>query len=211
MRTSPPPGHLVCTRFSEDDSYYRARVLSEEEPGFYKVKYLDYGNSESLPLTRIFKLHPQLLSSSYPPFAIRCSLSDLPVEREEDKEKIEYLVDAMKGLIDEEDPTVMEVVQCPLEEGEGYRVKLMRSEKLTCNDGLETVNQSIAHIMKTASYNNPGLMGDGRGMALNSSHMNGHSNEVSETDLTSAIKQDLVKRDKSSLLQNNDEGPMQVL
>ena len=207
----PAPGHLVCTRFSEDDSYYRARVLSEEEPGFYKVEYLDYGNSESLPLTRIFKLHPQLLSSSYPPFAIRCSLSGLPIEREEDKEKIEYLVDAMKGLIDEEDPTVMEVVQCPLEEGEGYRVKLMRSEKLTCNDGLETVNQSIAHIMKTASYNNPRLVGDGRGVALNSSHMNGHSNEVSETDLTSAIKQDLVKRDKSSLLQNNDEGPTQVL
>ena len=147
-------GQLVCAQFTEDNSYYRARVLHKIGED-YEVEYLDYGNREVVPLTRLFKLHSQLLTSCYPPFALRCCLSDLPTERREDEEEISHLVDAMKGLIDEEEPTLMEVVSSPPvgKDDEKYEVRLFCSNKLMCSEGIETLNASISQLIETGSYN----------------------------------------------------------
>ncbi|XP_019849024.1 PREDICTED: uncharacterized protein LOC100635893 isoform X3 [Amphimedon queenslandica] len=182
-------GQLVCAQFSEDDSYYRARVLHKIDKD-YEVEYLDYGNQEVVPLTRIFKLHPQLLTSCYPPFALHCSLSDLPAERKEDEEEIGRLVDAMKGLISEDEPTLMEVVSRPPpgKDYENYEVKLFSRNESVCGEGMETINASISQLLETGSYNSvPGHQKGTKEVVLNERvQMNG-STHLSDIDLNIPI------------------------
>ena len=37
-------GSLMAGRFTEDDTFYRARILKEVGGGRYNVFYVDYGN-----------------------------------------------------------------------------------------------------------------------------------------------------------------------
>lgn len=181
-------GQLVCAQFSEDNSYYRARVLHKID-NEYEVEYLDYGNREVVPLTRLFKLHPQLLTSCYPPFALHCSLSDLPAEME-DEEEIGRLVDAMKELISEDKPTLMEVVSRPPpgKDDKTYEVKLFSSNELVCGEEMETINASISQLLETGGYNSvPSHQKGTKEMALNETlHMNG-SSHLSDVDMNIQI------------------------
>jgi len=57
--TKAKTGDLVRAQFTEDDSWYRAKILSiNSSTKLYKVLYIDYGNSELLPGTRIRPLAP---------------------------------------------------------------------------------------------------------------------------------------------------------
>jgi len=49
---TPRVGELVRAQFTEDDSWYRAKILSVGA-NLYSVLYIDYGNSETLPGNRI--------------------------------------------------------------------------------------------------------------------------------------------------------------
>ncbi|KAG2180234.1 hypothetical protein INT43_004023 [Umbelopsis isabellina] len=57
----PRNGELVSAKFTEDDSWYRAKVRKANAKGV-EVFYVDYGNSETVPLSRIRAL-PQKFST----------------------------------------------------------------------------------------------------------------------------------------------------
>ena len=49
------PGVRVAAIFSEDDLWYRAEVMSvnlSPPPSYVTVLYMDYGNSENVPLNK---------------------------------------------------------------------------------------------------------------------------------------------------------------
>ncbi|KAI9318980.1 hypothetical protein BX666DRAFT_1876151 [Dichotomocladium elegans] len=54
----PRVGDLISARFTEDDSWYRAKVRRVSTSGV-EVIYIDYGNSEFIPITRVRPLPDQ--------------------------------------------------------------------------------------------------------------------------------------------------------
>jgi tudor domain-containing protein 1/4/6/7 len=54
--TNPQVGNVCCARFTEDDGFYRA-VVTKVSSGTIGVRYIDYGNCEELPLSRIKSLN----------------------------------------------------------------------------------------------------------------------------------------------------------
>ena len=73
--TPTPHGSACCARFSEDGGWYRAVVASVSLEGV-TVRYVDYGNSETVDPSQVFVLQPNSLST--PVQAIECSLSNVP-------------------------------------------------------------------------------------------------------------------------------------
>ncbi|XP_007939803.2 tudor domain-containing protein 1 [Orycteropus afer afer] len=71
---SPRIGEACCARYSSDDLWYRAIVLGTSD-AHVTVLYADYGNIETLPLSRVQPIATSLLEL---PFQIvRCSLEGL--------------------------------------------------------------------------------------------------------------------------------------
>ena len=79
-------GDLVCAKFSKDQSWYRARIIGEQQhtsvPGGrnqplpkVEVCYIDYGNTEVLPLNKLRKIQPEF--ADIPELATNCSLVDI--------------------------------------------------------------------------------------------------------------------------------------
>jgi Tudor domain len=56
------PEMPVAAKFSEDDIWYRAEVTDLMEGSCIKVLYVDYGNEEVLPISRVLKLPPRFLN-----------------------------------------------------------------------------------------------------------------------------------------------------
>ncbi len=54
--TNPQVDNVCCAMFTEDDGFYRA-VVTKVSSGRIGVRYLDYGNCEELPLSRIKNLN----------------------------------------------------------------------------------------------------------------------------------------------------------
>lgn len=70
-------GSYTCGQFTENDCWYRIIVQDLKSANAASVMYVDYGNQEVLPLTRIKRLVPQFMS--YPTQAVRCSLFGVDV------------------------------------------------------------------------------------------------------------------------------------
>lgn len=78
---SLPAGELVvtrisvddvcCAQFSEDNQWYRA-VVEEKSGDDVTVRFIDYGNIETLPISRTKALDSSFFQE--PPLAIKCSL-----------------------------------------------------------------------------------------------------------------------------------------
>ncbi|CUS08392.1 unnamed protein product [Tuber aestivum] len=73
----PRVGELVAAKFTDDNSFYRARVRHvNREAREVEVMYIDYGNSEKLPFSRLRPLsQPQFQTAKLMPQAIDASLS----------------------------------------------------------------------------------------------------------------------------------------
>nr|XP_034370782.1 tudor domain-containing protein 1 isoform X2 [Arvicanthis niloticus] len=70
----PRTGEACCAKYTNDDFWYRAIVLETSDCDV-KVLYADYGNIETLPLSRV---QPIMARHFEPPFQIiRCSLEGL--------------------------------------------------------------------------------------------------------------------------------------
>ncbi|XP_056350433.1 tudor domain-containing protein 1 isoform X1 [Oenanthe melanoleuca] len=69
----PAAGNMCCAQFTEDNLWYRAAVRAYASEDTVLVDYMDYGNSDSLPLTRLRPIIPSLMD--LPAQAIRCSLA----------------------------------------------------------------------------------------------------------------------------------------
>ena len=51
-RSQQAVGSAVCARFSGDEAWYRAEVIGKEDDGL-RVRFVDYGNDEVLPLSEL--------------------------------------------------------------------------------------------------------------------------------------------------------------
>uniref|UniRef100_A0A8C3QF86 Tudor domain containing 1 n=1 Tax=Cyanoderma ruficeps TaxID=181631 RepID=A0A8C3QF86_9PASS len=69
----PAAGNVCCAQFTEDNLWYRAAVTAYASEDTVLVDYMDYGNSDSLPLARLRPIIPSLMD--LPAQAIRCSLA----------------------------------------------------------------------------------------------------------------------------------------
>ncbi|KAI0240502.1 hypothetical protein LSAT2_008731 [Lamellibrachia satsuma] len=76
------PGDLVLAKYTLDENWYRGRVIGvvandEESPSQQKAEvfYVDYGNTEMMPLNRLRMMHRNFLST--PELAVTCSLVDI--------------------------------------------------------------------------------------------------------------------------------------
>ncbi|NXN89836.1 TDRD1 protein, partial [Bombycilla garrulus] len=69
----PAAGNMCCAQFTEDNLWYRAIVTSYTSEDTVLVDYMDYGNSDCLPLTKLRPIIPSLMD--VPAQAIRCSLA----------------------------------------------------------------------------------------------------------------------------------------
>ena len=55
--SNPRVGDVCCAKFTEDDGFYRA-VITKVSSNAIGVHYIDYGNFEEIPLSRIKTLNP---------------------------------------------------------------------------------------------------------------------------------------------------------
>ena len=69
---APTPGDMCCGQYTADDVWYRAEVQEVCNDGNISVHFVDYGNDELLPSTRVKKLLEQF--QVLPAQAVNCSL-----------------------------------------------------------------------------------------------------------------------------------------
>ena len=75
LLSSPPAtGSLCCAKFSQDSTWYRAKVV-EIKDDLYTVLFLDFGNKDHLPLSSLAVCPSQF--AEFPILAVKCGLSGL--------------------------------------------------------------------------------------------------------------------------------------
>ena len=83
LKETPDIGHVCCARYTVDNVWYRALVTAvSDKDGHVTVLYIDEGNNESLPLSRLRELDEKFASLSRQ--TLRVQLRD--VELSEDTE-----------------------------------------------------------------------------------------------------------------------------
>ena len=109
LASSSPPkaGDLVAARFTEDDEWYRAKVRrNDRDAKKSEVVYIDYGNSEIIPWSRLRPLsQPQFSTQKLRPQAIDAVLSFVQLPSAESggndtgylREAISFIADRTEG------------------------------------------------------------------------------------------------------------------
>lgn len=96
----PKVGHTCCARFTADNEWYRAKVVSRTATE-YTVFFLDYGNSDVVPKSRLKALDASLGPQMVSPQAVECRLAHLianpPDDGAEGEEAARALSDAAWG------------------------------------------------------------------------------------------------------------------
>ncbi|KAF2868215.1 hypothetical protein BDV95DRAFT_679033 [Massariosphaeria phaeospora] len=94
----PKAGEFVAAKFTADDEWYRARIRrNDREAKKAEVVYIDYGNSELIPWSRLRPLsQPQFLPSKLKPQAHDAQLSFVQLPG-----NAEYLADAVNFIAQE--------------------------------------------------------------------------------------------------------------
>lgn len=87
----PRSGQFIAAKFTEDDCFYRARVRRVDRTAKEaEVLYVDYGNSETIPFSRMRPLAPQFDVGKLKPQAIDAVLSFIQFPTQKD-----YAADAI--------------------------------------------------------------------------------------------------------------------
>ncbi|KAI5283928.1 hypothetical protein KEM54_001721, partial [Ascosphaera aggregata] len=96
----PKAGDFVSARFTEDNEWYRAKVRrNDREAQTSDVVYIDFGNQETIPWSRLRPLAPQYSAQKLKPQAWDAVLSlvQFPATKEYLTEATSYLGDAVFG------------------------------------------------------------------------------------------------------------------
>ncbi|PSN43927.1 hypothetical protein C0J52_03669 [Blattella germanica] len=82
-------GSLCAAKSVNDEQWYRGRVISlNSEDGFFKIQFVDYGNTENLPESNVMNLDASL----YTPY-VQALCATLPVENQEKENIASTLID----------------------------------------------------------------------------------------------------------------------
>ena len=74
----------MAARFNQEDSYYRAKVVSVDEDSYdysqsrVELFYVDYGDTEKKEITEVYELKTEYLKMKFQ--AIRCSIAHIKPE-----------------------------------------------------------------------------------------------------------------------------------
>jgi staphylococcal nuclease domain-containing protein 1 len=97
----PKVGDVVAAKFTVDDQWYRARVRRVDRDGKKAdLTYLDYGNSETVPWTRLRSLtQPQFSTQKLKPQATDAVLSylQLPTSAQYLRDTVDFLMEQTDG------------------------------------------------------------------------------------------------------------------
>jgi staphylococcal nuclease domain-containing protein 1 len=97
----PKVGDIVAAKFTVDNDWYRARVRRVDRDGKkVDLTYLDYGNSETLPWSRLRPLtQPQFSTQKLKPQATDAVLSflQLPTSEQYLKDTVDFIMDQTEG------------------------------------------------------------------------------------------------------------------
>lgn len=79
---NPRRGDLCAAKFTEDNEWYRAKIEKLEKGGNASILYVDYGNRETVPTTRLAQLPPAFASDK--PYAHEYNLALVVLPTDED-------------------------------------------------------------------------------------------------------------------------------
>ncbi|CAG8762154.1 19201_t:CDS:10, partial [Cetraspora pellucida] len=145
-------GQIVSAQFTEDDQWYRARIRKNiPEKESVEVVYIDYGNSETIPVSRIRSIPDNF--KQLPPHAYEAMLSFLKVpDREADYggeayERLRDFVDSKQLVanIDHRDNNVLHLTLYDPAQSESSDASI-NAEMV--RDGLGLVNNKLPYIKK---------------------------------------------------------------
>ncbi len=68
-------GTVCCAKFSEDDMWYRAEILDSPSQSSYRVRFFDFGNTDTVALPSIAPCPETFLAT--PIMAVRCALNGI--------------------------------------------------------------------------------------------------------------------------------------
>ena len=132
LRPLPPPaiqaGVPCLARYTLDNTIYRAVVLKRDT--LAKVYYLDYGNSEVLPLDAVYAIPPQQLATQM--LSVRCSVYQWPELSQGDRQKAKARLDTLCDR----------VLQCRVVSAEGGSFASARTVVQLYEDG-QDIGQEI--------------------------------------------------------------------
>ncbi|KAJ3158927.1 hypothetical protein HDU86_002096 [Geranomyces michiganensis] len=98
---APRAGELCSGQFTADDQWYRARVKKVNHADkTFSVIYVDYGNAETIPASRLRPLDPAFSISVLPPQAVEARLAYVTapaLDAEYGHDAFEHLRDATEG------------------------------------------------------------------------------------------------------------------
>ena len=144
---SNPTGHLsevslglpcLC-KFTEDDEWYRAEVTDSQKEKVF-VKYVDYGNIESVDASRISPIQDTFLH--LPAQAVKCSMLDIPESHTGfivDKLNEEYVELPLEAEVFHQDDAGVYMVKFFDEDGAELVPKLI--------DAIVTTKEPVAAVM----------------------------------------------------------------
>ena len=88
-----PVGAICCAMFTEDDAWYRAKVTATDaDKGQVSVRFVDYGNTDTVEADRLTSLPEDLKLSVLPAFATKSRLSGVSDLSDDAVEKLKEAV-----------------------------------------------------------------------------------------------------------------------
>ncbi|XP_066272832.1 uncharacterized protein [Branchiostoma lanceolatum] len=120
----PRPGTVCCAQFTEDDGWYRAVIRKVTDKGVL-VRYVDYGNCETVEMSRVKALNPDF--TDLPPQCFEACLIDVvPTKSTLAPEFTKNFVDLVK-----DEPVKIKLFS--RDQGGRYTVDLTKDNKTASN------------------------------------------------------------------------------
>lgn len=90
MAIAPSSGDIVIARSPDDNKWYRARVMTEEEGDYYGIYFVDYGNNQLVHLRDLCKPMPRFIH--LPAQAVEMFLNGVDTSEKGDTQKARDLL-----------------------------------------------------------------------------------------------------------------------
>jgi staphylococcal nuclease domain-containing protein 1 len=133
----PKAGEFVAARFTADDQWYRARIRrNDREAKKAEVVYIDFGNSEIIPWSRLRPLSQEFMTSKLKPQAVEAQLAYIQMPGNS-----EYLADAV-SFISQETADVQLVAKVEATEKDGMMWVTLYNPSQS-NTGTESINADL--------------------------------------------------------------------